>query len=270
VFLGAYDLVRDYGGRGTVARRAAVVWTHAEVNVPAIERLGVPRALIRVAYRGVDFGRFQSTGVVKVPRRIVSIGRLDAAKSMHDVLAVFLQVFARWPESTLHLVGDGPELPRLQALVHSAGIQHAVSFRGYVPHARVRHELDAAEVFLFMSRKESERLPNVVKEAMACRCLCVVADSPGMQELLADGITGYIVPPGDVAAAARRIDDLFAGRTEAAPIVDAAFDDVRRRFDARRTMALYERCWGELMEATSSAEPSRPRSNRETTVSLVH
>jgi glycosyltransferase involved in cell wall biosynthesis len=243
VFLGAYDLTWSYGGTPPVARAAQVVWTHARENVASIKELGVAEERIVVSYRGVDLAAFATVPPRKTTRRIISASRLIPAKAVDDVLRSFARVRAAWPDASLVLLGDGPERPRLEALAAELGLGGAVTFRGHVAHEVVRAELAAAEVFLLMSQNESERLPNVVKEAMYSRCICVVAESPGLGELLRDGVHGYVVAPGDVETAAARICQVFAGELPDQELAAAAQLQIASHFDVERNIARYVEHW---------------------------
>lgn len=245
VFLGAYDLTQRYGGTAWVARRAALVSTHARWNFPLIEALGVPRERIHLAYRGIDPDLFNDKRGCKTRQRIVSAGRLDEDKGMHDVLLVFRQVLARWPDATLRILGEGEERARLERLSRSLGMDGAVRFRGHVPHQDVASELSTAEIFLHMSR--DERLPNVVKEAMASRCLCVVTETQGIDELVVEGRHGFVVQRRSVEAAAARIDDVFSGRVDVTALLDAASQHIARHFNVMESMRSYRQRWTDAL-----------------------
>jgi glycosyltransferase involved in cell wall biosynthesis len=247
LFLGAYDLTRAYSGSGWVARRADLVSTHARWNVPVIEALGARRERIHVAYRGIDRTSFNGSHAQKTARRIVSAGRLDAGKGMDDVLLVFREVYARWPDATLRLLGQGPERVKLERLSQSLGIDRAVTFLGHVARSQVASELFAAEVFLHMSREDTERLPNVVKEAMASRCVCVVTQTPGIEELVRDGLHGFVVSARNVEAAAARIDDIFSSRLDVKSVLAAASDHIARCFDVSQSMRSYRKHWQDAL-----------------------
>ena len=254
VFLGAYDLTRKYGGTAWVARRAALVSTHARWNFPLIEALGVPGERIHLAYRGIDPALFNAKGGCKTRRRIVSAGRLDEDKGIHDVLLVFQRVLARWPDATLRILGEGEDRARLERLSQSLGIDDAVRFLGHVPHHNVASELSTAEIFLHMSR--DERLPNVVKEAMASRCLCVVTDTQGIDELVVEGRHGFVVQRRSVEAAAARIDDVFSGRVDVAALLDAASQHIARHFNVMESMRSYRQRWTHALATHWSGQQS--------------
>jgi glycosyltransferase involved in cell wall biosynthesis len=257
VFVGAYDLIWNYGGTPSVAAAADVVWTHSRENVPAILRLGVPEERLEVAYRGVDLARFAPLQAGKVHRRIVSASRLIPAKAADDVIRVFAQALREWPDATLVILGDGPERARMEAFAMTLGVSDAVTFRGHVAQEVVLREMAAAEAFLLMSRNESERLPNVVKEAMASRCLCVVTRSPGIEELLRDGVHGYLVAEGDIDTAARRVAQALAGGAQVRALVDAAARQIHDNFDVMQTMRRYLEHWSRLAPGGGERSPER-------------
>ena len=247
VFLGAYDLRMRYDASAAIVRWADVVWTHAQVNLPALERLGVPRERVQVVYRGIDTKRFEDLDLTttEIPKRIVSAGRLIPEKGFRDVLHTFEKVYRQYPEASLVILGDGPQRLQLEQLADTLGISDAVQFLGHVSHKAVLEHMKQAEVFLFMSH--SERLPNVVKEAMLCRCLCVATDTPGIEELIAHGEQGYIVAQGDVHSAASYINDTFAGLIDVEALKDKASRYVRETFDVGRSMAVYRDVWHRLV-----------------------
>jgi len=246
VFLGAYDLEWHYEPSAPVARRADVVWTHARANIPVLERLGVHPSRIQLCHRGLEVERFASQHTGKVAGRVIAVGRLAGEKTMADVLAAFARVFQRRPEATLLILGDGPERAYLESLATNLGIRGPVTFMGRVVQDVVRDELARAEVLLYLARSKTDRLPNVIKEAMASRCLCVVTRTQGIDELLLDGVHGFIVEPGDVATAAAKADWALANRGPAMVLAEAAKEHVHAHFDVNRSMGIYAHRWAEL------------------------
>lgn len=252
LFIGTYDLERRFEGTGWVARRAAVVSTHARCNFPDIEALGVDRGSIHLAYRGIDPTIFNRDRP-KVRGRIVSAGRLDADKGMADVLHAFNRIVALWPEATLRILGNGPERERLERLSATLGLRNAVTFLGHVPHHVVADELAQAEIFLHLSRSLDDRLPNAIKEAMASRCICVVTETAGIDELVEDERHGFVVGQGDVGRAAARVDEIFRRRLDVTAISQAASDRIVRHFNVAESMRSYQRRWVEALGARGAS-----------------
>ena len=129
------------------------------------------------------------------------------------------------------MVGAGTEKRRLEALSESLGIRAATRFVGAVSHRQVFERLAGASIYLSMSQNKSERLPNALKEAMYYGCACVVADSPGIRELLTDDRHGLVVKPGNVVAAAEGILNLFAEHERWQTLSNTARAAIRGRFD---------------------------------------
>ena len=178
-FLGAYDLSTGFGPSLDLARRADVVFTHAAVNVAAITAHGVARERVEIVHRGVPPSLLERAAVLdpnaRDPRRVVSVARLIPSKRMDAVIEAFARTAVSPPDASLVVFGDGPERVRLEALARERGLSRRVEFRGHRPQAEVFAELARAGAFVMLSTKESERLPNVVKEAMAAGCVPVVA-----------------------------------------------------------------------------------------------
>jgi colanic acid/amylovoran biosynthesis glycosyltransferase len=212
----------------SVARHADVVQTITMANIPNIERYGIPKENILLCYHGVDFNKIPLKKK-KIKRRIVTAGRLIPEKGFEDVLVAFSQVLKLWPDASLVVLGDGPERQRLENLADSLAISHAVQFRGFVPHSEIFDEMAVAEVFLFMS--QAERLPNVVKEAIACHCLCVVSHTPGIEELIQDQTHGYIIQQRDRDRATTAIHQVFSHPEKMVTMTELASQSLKAKFD---------------------------------------
>jgi glycosyltransferase involved in cell wall biosynthesis len=248
----AYDLEREYGGAVEVARHADVVRTHARANVERIVQFtGIAADGVNVIYNGVDIAWLERIRDrhEKVQRRVVAAGRLTEKKGMAEVLEAFSKIRARWPDATLIVLGDGPDRPRLRALCETLALDESVEFRGHVAHARAIEEMAKAEVFMLLSRSDGERLPNVVKEAMACRCVCITTPTPGISELVEHEVTGFVVPASDPHAASKVVDDVFAGRIDVARLTTRAWEHVAMSFDLRRTALSFDHLWRAALQA---------------------
>jgi glycosyltransferase involved in cell wall biosynthesis len=247
MFLGAYDLVWNYGCTAPVAREADVVWTHCKANVPDILSLGVKPKNLIVSYRGVDISKLKRNASKKrIKYRIVSVGTLDESKNMHLVLKIFQKIKIKWPEASLVILGDGPERSNLIKYSNDLGINHSVSFRGYVTHDEVFSTLSSAEVFMFMSKKSSERLPNVVKEAMSTGCLCVVTRTVGIEELITNWKNGFTVDIDDCETVYNIISMVFRSEKSFEKICQEAERNIKINFDVNVNMKAYIDKWKEI------------------------
>jgi colanic acid/amylovoran biosynthesis glycosyltransferase len=257
----AYDLEREYGGAVEVIRRADVVRTHARANVEHLVRFtGIRAERVNVIYNGVDIGWLERIceDHAKVQRRVVAAGRLTEKKGMAQVLEAFAEVRARWPDASLVVLGDGPDRPRLDALCETLALGSSVEFLGHVAHTRAIEEMAKAEAFVLLSRSDGERLPNVVKEAMACRCVCITTATPGISELVEHGVTGFIVSATDPHATSTVLDHVFAGRIDVARLTGQAWEHVGTFFNLQRTALSYERLWRTALEGGAGGQRSGP------------
>jgi glycosyltransferase involved in cell wall biosynthesis len=251
ISLAAYDLLTRYGGSTPVAQRAVMVRTLALANVEVVSRtFGIPSEHITVIYDGIDLT--QSNQAIqqhkKVKYRIVTACKLVKTKGVDDALKVFRKVLDKLPNASLVILGDGPERQRLKMLSQELNIDHAVDFRGHVNHDSLFKEMAQAEVFLFMSRYAPERLPNVVKEAIACNCLCVVTRTLGIEELLEHDKHGYVVGQHDIDSAANYVLCGFEDTERYQRMTQEACRHLQSKFAHDKIIALYNHHWRRILD----------------------
>lgn len=244
VSLIAYDLDTEFGGTVEVVRSAEVIRTQAQVNVDKItDFTGVDRDRVAVIYDGVDLKSIHAAqaGAAKIAGRFVVAGRLVPKKGVDAAIRVFAAVRSQVTDISLCVLGEGQDLARLQRLARDLGVADAVRFLGHVSHQRVIEEFSAAEILLHLSH--SERLPNVVKEGMACRCVCITTRTEGIEELVEDGTTGYLVGLDETERAAAIAIELLKDRRPMQVVACAAHRFVQSNFDHDRNVRLLLDLW---------------------------
>jgi len=249
-FIGAYDLKKRYGGTREILSASKRVFTMAKANEePLAEWFGVPAEKVNVIYQSIDLEKIRecTNGISEEPRRIVSAGRLVQPKRMDDVIRVFASVNGALGDGELILMGDGPDKERLVALSEELNVRENVNFLGHVNEERVFVEMAKSDIFVFMSNKEGERLPNVVKEAMICGCFCVSSKTPGMEELIDHGTDGYLVEPGDIRKASKIIKSYVKGEIEKETIKERAKEEIKKRFNLEVSAGRYKSEWEEVV-----------------------
>ena len=173
------------------------------------------------------------------PPRIVAVGRLAAPKDPVTLVRALAAVHGA-PFSA-QIVGDGPERPAVEREIRGAGLEHAVELTGE-RHDVLRLLVDA-DVFVLSSR--SEGAPISILEAMAAGLPVVASNVGGVAEIVEDGTTGVLVPPGEPTALAAAIAPLLVDATLRVRLGDAGRTRVRERFDVvqlqRAHVALYAR-----------------------------
>jgi glycosyltransferase involved in cell wall biosynthesis len=130
----------------------------------------------------------------------IAMGRLDPAKGFDVLLQAFALVLQTCPAWSLHIIGEGLERSRLEALAGRLGIQDKLQLPGRIqePHPR----LCQADLFILSSRVEG--FPNALCEAMACGLPVIATEcTDSIRTILEDGQAGQIVPPEDPVALAQ-------------------------------------------------------------------
>lgn len=133
--------------------------------------------------------------------RLLFLGNLIKGKGVDVLIQALSLVGNGW---RLTIAGGGPEMGNLKRLCRNLGIDRNVSFLGTVPPAQVPSLMTDHHVLVLPSYSEGR--PNVVLEAMASGLPVVGSDINGMRELILDGETGYLVPPGNPKALAQKIE----------------------------------------------------------------
>jgi glycosyltransferase involved in cell wall biosynthesis len=178
------------------------------------------------------------------------------------VVEVFAALKPRWPEASLTIIGEGP----LEAELRQSVARHQlrdVTFLGWMDQRRLFDELCQAEVFLFLSVGEWERLPNVVKEAMAAHCVCVVARAVAIEELVQPDRHGFVVNLADRQAAVDAVTAVFQDPVLRESLVQRSLSHLNSSFDVRQSMKKYIEVWQRrLAERSGAAAPARAPADR--------
>ena len=120
-----------------------------------------------------------------------------------------IRAVARTPDWRLQIFGRGPERQRLERLVSELGVEHRISFHGWVPRDELRVHMREADVFLFPSLHD--QAPWVVAEALGCGLPVICCDRGGAP-VIADS-AGVAVRPTTRAATAGDLADALAQGT---------------------------------------------------------
>jgi glycosyltransferase involved in cell wall biosynthesis len=144
------------------------------------------------------------------------------------------------------IVGDGAERQALETLVAERGLAERVTFTGMLGREDLFAEMRQAEVFVFLSMKASERLPNVVMEAMLAEAFCVVSPTDDIDQLIETGVTGEIVDDLDPAVVAKRVLAALDDDARAA-VGERAARHIREQFSADALMELYAAGWRQAL-----------------------
>lgn len=134
------------------------------------------------------------------PLTLLHVGRLGYEKRVEVILRAFGRLSQTFPQTSLLIVGDGPQASLLHSLAHELKIARQVKFLGQVSHDRLPGIYRQADVFVTASTIETQGL--VVLEATASGLPILGVDALALPELIHSGVNGFLAPPEDEQALA--------------------------------------------------------------------
>ncbi len=209
-----------------------------------------PAADLALVYHGLDLRRFPApqTAVPSVrdgseerqPVRLLSVGRMVEKKGM-DVL---IEALARLPASVawrLDHVGGGPLSASMQRLAERRGLAARIRWHGPLTQEALLQRYREADLFVLASRiaadGDRDGLPNVLMEAQSQGLAVLSSNLSAIAELVEDGVSGRLVPPGDPDALAAELTGLIGDPTLRARLGRAGQERVRTRFTLQAGIA---------------------------------
>lgn len=151
---------------------------------------------------GVDPDDFNSparAGNSKVVH-ILHSGRVVGKKGVPDLVKVFIVLNKEYPDTRLHIIGDGPELEFSKELAADA-TEGSILFYGATPHAEVKKMMGDADIFVLNSRTsdsgDMEGLPVSILEAMSMRLPVVSTKHAGIPHIITNGSDGILTEEKD-------------------------------------------------------------------------
>ena len=133
---------------------------------------------------------YDKFGLSQKSKIVMYIGRVDAEKHISTLISAFSKVLAKEPKAQLIIVGDGTDMPHLQNLVYSLGIEENVYFMGTQLGEDLINFHRAATVFASASPTETQGI--VFLEAAACGKPVIGVDVGAVKEICQDNINGFL------------------------------------------------------------------------------
>jgi glycosyltransferase involved in cell wall biosynthesis len=248
--------------------RLAARWTThfvavAQADVEEGVALGLfPRERATLIRSGIEVARFAGGGLDRAAKRAElgvpadaplagMIGNFKPQKNPVDFVRLAARVAERVPAARFVLAGDGPLRGAVEAEARRLGIGGRLLLLGW--RRDVDELIPCLDVLVLTSLWEG--LPRVFPQAMAAGRPVVAYRVDGAPEAVEEGVTGFLVEPGDWEGAAARVAELLLDPVRAAALGSAGRARVGE-FDAgemvRRQEELYERLWRQLPARSSS------------------
>lgn len=225
-----------------------------------LEGAGCPPGKIRVVHVGIDPASFAFTARPRTGAdtvRFLTVGRLVEKKGMADAIRAFAEVAGSHPLARLQIIGDGPLRPRLELLAETLGVRDAILFAGECSHDQVIAAMRDSDIFLLASRTapdgDQEGTTMVSKEALSSGMPVVATRHAGIPEVVQDGVSGYLVPEGDVAQLAREMIRLIEHPETWTPMAGEGRRHVELNFDIGRETQKMEAVYREAVAGATAA-----------------
>ena len=208
---------------------------------------GLERSAIDVVHCGVDTSVFhpaaEGNRLAERPT-VLFVGRLVGNKGAETIAEAGFLLRRKYPDIRIVFVGEGSSVPeRIRARAAEERAESVIELVGFVPLADLPARYREAHVFC--SPATFEGFGQTAIEAQACGCPAVVSSGGGGAEAVIDGVTGFVVPPGDVAATARALDAILGDSAARARMSVAAVKLVEDSFAVDRyidrVVAVYEK-----------------------------
>ena len=243
MFLGAYDLEYNLNISKDLAKNADFIFTHAKANIPQLNKMNIKTDGINVIHRGINIKDLSLVieNIDKKSNQIICAGRFLPDKGFDKVIDIFSKLHKNINSSNLVLVGYGSAQSDLEKQTIDLKIESNVTFTGYLSQNDVLKFMVESDIFLFLSSKAGERLPNVVKEAMLAGCICIVSNTPGIDELIEHGKTGFIIESNNYDLIPNLISSLDEIKKE--EIRTNAKEFILKNFDVELSMKKYINIW---------------------------
>lgn len=213
---------------------------------------GVAPERIETIYNGIEAKRLifadgaakirTSLGIAVDTPAIACIAHLADKKGQADLVRALGLLRDKWPDLHCFFVGTGENLDSLRRLAEATGVAQRAILLGYRSDAvAIMNAVDC----IMLPSLGKEGLPLVLLEAALLGKPAICSNIPGSNEVVVDGVTGLLFPPGDVALLADRIDKLLSDREESRRMGRASRERAEREFTIEamtgRVEALYRR-----------------------------
>lgn len=205
---------------------------------------GIDRSLLKVIVNGVDHTRFAPDENASGPLgadadcSIATVASLTPEKghlAFVDAAAIALKSV---PDARFYIIGGGPERERIENAIASQNLRDRVIMLG------IRRDLPALlphfRAVALASVPYRETLPISTMEAMSCGTPTINTDVGSVPDLVEHGVTGLLVPPGDLGALGAAFTELLEDEPKAAAMGRAARKRVEEHFTMVRALQEYE------------------------------
>jgi glycosyltransferase involved in cell wall biosynthesis len=197
---------------------------------------------------GIDPSWFETKRQAEDSKDLVLWGRMEEQKGIPELLGALREVAGRIPEVQLHLIGEGNMTKSYRKQAKILGVQDRVNFHGRMSVDVIQEFIAKCAVGVFPSRVESFGLS--MAEAMGAGLPIIATRVGALPEFIEDGVTGTLVPSGNIPALYRAILEKLENPDRAQAQADTGREMVRQRFcwdkAAREMTEIYQAVLDEI------------------------
>jgi len=181
---------------------------------------------IRVLYNGIPFPEKEFKPDDNEVFTVLFMGRITERKGVYDLIRLAEKLIPHFSYLRFVLAGDG-EIDKLSSMVAERGWEHYFAMPGWVTDKAFYYS--KADVFILPSY--SETLPVSLLEAASFSLPIIATSVGGISEVIEDGLSGYLVKPGDVEAMSKRMTELMNHPELRKKMGQKAYEKVRSLFE---------------------------------------
>lgn len=176
---------------------------------------------------------------------LLFVGRLVEKKGVRYLIDAFSLVLHRHPDAVLLIVGSGPEETALRHHSKDIDILNNTHFLGAINHRKLpdlyRQATMTIVPSIITSSGDQEGLGLVIVEALGCQCPVIASDLPAIHDVIEDGKTGLLVPPGNSEQLADAINNLLENPQQRTALARTGRTNLKERFDWENITERYSR-----------------------------
>jgi len=228
------------------------VTTPTKTATTLLVKAGLKKKVVPVSC-GIDLERFKPSNDGAYLRRrfaiptdkpvLLYVGRLDKEKRIDMILRALPDILR---VNSVHLVvaGIGKEKQNLEELTEKLGIQHEVTFAGFVPDEDLQNIYTVADLFVTAGIAELQSIATM--EAMAAGLPVVAVNAMALPELVHDGENGYLFSDGDSQMFAEKVVAILSNQTMRAEMSKKSLEIIKKH-DVNKVIEKYESIYGEII-----------------------